>query len=404
MILVAIIWLVLTFVIGVAAERRGRSGFGWFLLALFLSPLIAGILLAAFPDKNLRALLEEPRRSAAVDDEQLQRNVERDRNALSPGDRRLVRARPLMTVALLFGVAVLIVFLFNGKSNQQAKLDLYAPHTAGGAAVQTGTKVKSAVIKPPPAVSPRAAESVIVALDGSRGGDQLIVTGKTQGLPPGTKLWVEITRLPGHAPSTNGGPMDDHVFVADDGTFKATISKPDRASFPAGTYDIKITSIFNSAWQSVDVLKRAGVQLDNRGRSDLVTNPTAIPASPDFKPDDPEFPKATRHLEAIRKITVGALPSDVAAIDGVKDAILVVEGRGRSSLSVAKSVDFFVSAGGFKAVGWSAAIGSDGKWIVTLDCVDAENPKKAKWQYDPKTKAVKYLDPLSKLLSYVPPD
>jgi hypothetical protein len=75
MLLVGIIWLVLTFVIGVAAERRGRSGFGWFLLALFLSPLIAGILLAAFPDKNLRALLEEPRRTAAVDERALLRNI-----------------------------------------------------------------------------------------------------------------------------------------------------------------------------------------------------------------------------------------------------------------------------------------------------------------------------------------
>lgn len=135
-----------------------------------------------------------------------------------------------------------------------------------------------------------------------------------------------------------------------------------------------------------------------------VTNPTAIPENPDFKPDDPEFPKAARHLDTIRKITIGALTSDVAAIDGVKDAILVVQGRGRSSLSVGKSVDFFVSAGGFKVVGWSTAIGSDGKWVVTLDCIDGVNPKKAKWQYDPRTKAVKYLDPLSKLLSYVPPD
>jgi len=250
----------------------------------------------------------------------------------------------------------------------------------------------------------RAAESIIVALDGSRDGDQLIVTGKTQGLPSGTKLWVEITRLPGHAPNVGGGPMDDKVFVAEDGTFKATISKPDGVSFPAGTYDIKITSMFNSAWQSIDVLKRAGVQLDSQGRSDVATNPPAIPESPDFKPRDPEFPKAARYLEAIRKVTVGALASDVAAIDGVKDAILVVQGSGRSSLPVGKSVDFFVSAGGFKAVGWSAAIGSDAKWVVTLDCTDGGNPKKAKWQYDPKTKAVKYLDPLSKLLSYVSAD
>lgn len=39
------VWLVLCVVVGVAAGNRGRSGFGWFLLAFLLSPLIAAILL-----------------------------------------------------------------------------------------------------------------------------------------------------------------------------------------------------------------------------------------------------------------------------------------------------------------------------------------------------------------------
>jgi hypothetical protein len=249
----------------------------------------------------------------------------------------------------------------------------------------------------------RAAGPVIVVVEGSRAGDQLIITGRTQGLPSGTKLWVEITRLPGHAPNAGEGPMDNHVFVAEDGTFKGTISKPAEASFPAGTYDIKIMSYFSRAWQSVDVLKRAGVRLDSRGRSDVFTNPTAIPESADFKPDDPEFPKDTRHLEAKRKITVGALAPDLAAINVVKDAVLVVQGMGRSGLSVGKSVDYYASAPGVKVGAWSAAMGSDEKWVVTLDVINGESPTKAKWRYDPKTKTVNYLDPLSKTLSYVTP-
>ncbi|WP_148287955.1 hypothetical protein [Rhodopseudomonas sp. B29] len=40
-----VVWLVLCFVIAAAAGNRGRSGFGWFLLAFLLSPLIAAILL-----------------------------------------------------------------------------------------------------------------------------------------------------------------------------------------------------------------------------------------------------------------------------------------------------------------------------------------------------------------------
>jgi len=79
MLLIPLLWFVLAFVIGVAAERRGRSGFGWFLLAVLLSPLIAGILLAVLPDLYMRSLLEEPRRSSAVDDRALDQAIKRGR-------------------------------------------------------------------------------------------------------------------------------------------------------------------------------------------------------------------------------------------------------------------------------------------------------------------------------------
>lgn len=47
----AIAWLVLAIVIGSLATNKGRSAFGWFLLALVISPLIAGILLALVKDR-----------------------------------------------------------------------------------------------------------------------------------------------------------------------------------------------------------------------------------------------------------------------------------------------------------------------------------------------------------------
>jgi hypothetical protein len=49
--MVLFIWLGLAVVIGVAAGARGRSGFGWFLLAVLISPLLAGLLLIATPNK-----------------------------------------------------------------------------------------------------------------------------------------------------------------------------------------------------------------------------------------------------------------------------------------------------------------------------------------------------------------
>jgi hypothetical protein len=49
------IWLTLialSIVVGVAANTRGRSGGGWFLLSMLISPLIAGLLVLALPSRR----------------------------------------------------------------------------------------------------------------------------------------------------------------------------------------------------------------------------------------------------------------------------------------------------------------------------------------------------------------
>jgi hypothetical protein len=46
---IILIWLGLALVVGVAANTRGRSGIGWFFLAVLISPLIAGLLVLALP-------------------------------------------------------------------------------------------------------------------------------------------------------------------------------------------------------------------------------------------------------------------------------------------------------------------------------------------------------------------
>jgi RNA polymerase subunit RPABC4/transcription elongation factor Spt4 len=53
-----VIWLVVSVVIGVLASKRGRSGFGWFLLAFIISPLLAGLLLALI--ENLAPQQSQP--------------------------------------------------------------------------------------------------------------------------------------------------------------------------------------------------------------------------------------------------------------------------------------------------------------------------------------------------------
>ena len=47
----AIIYFILDVLIGVAASNRGRSGFGWFLLSAFTTPVVAGIVLLVLGPK-----------------------------------------------------------------------------------------------------------------------------------------------------------------------------------------------------------------------------------------------------------------------------------------------------------------------------------------------------------------
>jgi len=56
--LLLILWLAFAVLVGTAANARGRSGLGWFVLAILLSPLVAGVILALLLDLCTRALLE----------------------------------------------------------------------------------------------------------------------------------------------------------------------------------------------------------------------------------------------------------------------------------------------------------------------------------------------------------
>jgi hypothetical protein len=46
------VWLGLAIVVGIAAAHRGRNGARWLLLAVLLTPLIAGLLVLALPDPD----------------------------------------------------------------------------------------------------------------------------------------------------------------------------------------------------------------------------------------------------------------------------------------------------------------------------------------------------------------
>jgi len=62
MITIIFFWLLFALVVGMIASSRGRSGFGWFILACLISPLLAGIFLLL--GANLRS--QEPRPTPAT--------------------------------------------------------------------------------------------------------------------------------------------------------------------------------------------------------------------------------------------------------------------------------------------------------------------------------------------------
>lgn len=55
-----LLWIVFSVVIGIGASQRGRSGFGWFVLSVLISPLIGLVLLLLLPRRDeQRELAEE---------------------------------------------------------------------------------------------------------------------------------------------------------------------------------------------------------------------------------------------------------------------------------------------------------------------------------------------------------
>lgn len=64
MLTIIFFWLMFALVVGMIASSRGRSGFGWFILACLVSPLLAGIFLLV--SSNLATKAERPDPSTHV--------------------------------------------------------------------------------------------------------------------------------------------------------------------------------------------------------------------------------------------------------------------------------------------------------------------------------------------------
>jgi hypothetical protein len=140
-----------------------------------------------------------------------------------------------------------------------------------------------------------------------RTSSSIVVEGTARVVPPGTKMWVTVKSINGKAIDEDRDTIKsvEDVYVASDGTFKATIKRYGslaRYDFPDGKYRLEFFAGFARTWQSVDVARAAGVTLDEQGRSDL-GEPRALPRSSDLTPRIIGGTKV-RYLQALRTIEI----------------------------------------------------------------------------------------------------
>ena len=253
------------------------------------------------------------------------------------------------------------------------------PEVATGATEAPRTAASAASTYTLPA---KDTNSVITDISATRNSSGAVVISGSTLLPPGTKLGVE-RRSP--AGKTEGR---SNALVDGTGNFYSEPFSDNGNSPKQGPQEIGLVSYFTEVWQPESVLSLTGI-----GGANL--SPMAL------KADDPEFPDAGKHLDESRTVTFPPIPEDVIAINEVKSARLYVQGKGRASETIGEIVAYWENFPGYSMSGWSAKQDAE-KWTVTLGFETGAESKEAQWEYDPATGEVKYLDPMSKILSWMP--
>jgi hypothetical protein len=145
-----------------------------------------------------------------------------------------------------------------------------------------------------------------------RTNSSIVVEGSASVVPPGTKMRVAVQRIDDKSIGQRHiiKTVDD-VVVGSDGAFIATLKRHGSLSgfdFPNGKYELEFYAGFTRAWQTIEVAQKAGVKLDEQGRSDS-GEPHALPTSSDLIFQTVGVEKV-RFLRAIRIIDVQ--PTDSA--------------------------------------------------------------------------------------------
>jgi hypothetical protein len=257
-----IAYFILSLVIGSAASQRGRNAFGWFLLSMLTTPLLAGVFLLLFPSLRDPAI-----ERLSVDDEALQQSIRKGRKYSSADQLPEVVGSVRWGVLVVVVIGAVVLLKLNGSENDPSKTSTESAPTAGG------------YTPSPVASSPAAAsQPFVVAIKTTvSGGARPIVKGTTN-LPDGTHLsiWLKQPWLPNAKERMSIGLCavgDDCPFplvatqtgtkkgldevVVKNGQFNEGPFTDKGAALSPGTYVLEVSLTF-AADQPADVLAIIG--------------------------------------------------------------------------------------------------------------------------------------------------
>lgn len=160
-----VLWLALSAIVAILAANRGRSGIGWLLLAVIVSPLIAGLLVLVLPDRKAdryRQYEAENSRACPHCSEPIKRLALVCRycgGAVEPIALKRAPAQSMRPVIVGIALVILLaaVAYFNAGSHQEAATGAAEPIALASPPVAASAPAKAAPSQNGTAASTKAA-------------------------------------------------------------------------------------------------------------------------------------------------------------------------------------------------------------------------------------------------------
>ena len=170
-----------------------------------------------------------------------------------------------------------------------------------------------------------------------RGQDgQIFLSGSTN-LPDGIKIGVEIQDMKWEESFKDfqgrtrrgTGLSQDMSIIVDSGHFRSQGFRVKNTPYPPGPHKVHFFAYFNGVWQNNDILKLVGAGGKKlRGKI--------------FKKSDPDVIDSDLTLDYTSSVLFPPMSQETVAINIVKNAILTVPDRGRSSMTVEKAIEWYM--------------------------------------------------------------